>query len=124
MRAVSKQFSTADTGAGRPWLVWALTVPFAVVLSVMASLVAMGLDEARSFGWLGPTDSDLDVAQMNRDEALGGAMMFGGAAVLLVLTFVVVLSAHAWRRDRPFRYWFWSMALVLIAVIIPFALIR
>ncbi|KTR53219.1 hypothetical protein [Curtobacterium oceanosedimentum] len=121
---MSKQFSTADTGAGRPWLLWALTVPFAVVLAVMASLVAMGLDEARSFGWLGSTDSDLDVAQMNRDEALGGAMMFGGAAVLLVLTFVVVLSAHAWRRDRPFRYWFWPMALVLIAVIIPFALIR
>ncbi|MET4051659.1 putative membrane protein [Frigoribacterium sp. PvP054] len=117
-------FSRADAPTGRPWLVWALTVSFAVVLCGMASLVAMGLDEARSFGWPGLIDSDLDVARMNRDEALGGAMMLGGSAVLLVLIFLVALGARAWRRSRPFRYWFWPMTLVLIAVTFPLALIR
>ncbi|WP_288467056.1 hypothetical protein [uncultured Curtobacterium sp.] len=121
---MTNQSSTADMGTGRPWLVWVLTVPFAVMLFVMASLVAMALDEARGFGWPGPSQSDLDVAQMNRDEALSAATMIGGAAVVLVLVFLVAFGTHSWRQHRPFRYWFWPAALVLIAVSVPVALIR
>lgn len=103
---------------------WVLTVPFAVVLFTMASLVAMALGEARGFGWPGPTQSELDVAQMNRDEALSAATMIGGAAVVLVLVFLVALSTDARLQHRPFRYWFWPAALVLIAVSVPVALAR
>lgn len=123
MRRVTNQSGSAETGTGRAWLAWLLTLPFAVVLFVMASLVAMALDEARSFGWPGPTDNELDVAQMNRDEALGGATMVGGVAVLLVVIFLAAFGTHAWRRRRPFRYWFWPVALVLTAVSVPVALI-
>lgn len=123
MRRVTNQSGSTDTGTGRAWLACLLTVPFAVVLFVMASLVAMALDEARSFGWPGPTDNDLDVAQMNRDEALGGATMVGGVAVLLVVILLAAFGTHAWRRRRPFRYWFWPVALVLTAGSVPVALI-
>lgn len=123
MRRVTNQSGSTDTGTGRAWLACLLTVPFAVVLFVIASLVAMALDEARSFGWPGPTDNDLDVAQMNRDEALGGATKVGGVAVLLVVIFLAAFGTHAWRRRRPFRYWFWPVALVLTAGSVPVALI-
>lgn len=49
--------------------------------------------------------------------------MVGGVAVLLVVIFLAAFGTHAWRRRRPFRYWFWPVALVLTAVSVPVALI-
>jgi uncharacterized membrane protein YhaH (DUF805 family) len=109
---------------GRPWLVWLLTVPVAVVLGIMASLVAMSLDEARSFGWPGPPHSDLEAAVMNREEALSGAVLLGVVTALFLLVFVAALVVHANHRHRAFGYWFWPTALVLISVSAPFALIH
>ncbi len=98
--------------------------PVAVVLGIMASQIAMSLDEASSFGGPDRLTAASRRRLMNREEALSGAVLLGVVTALFLLVFVAALVLHAKHRHRAFGYWFWPTALVLVSVSAPFALIH